>query len=132
MVRYASESRIANVDGLKCYVPTSASVPIPLYKLALRCEYRIGPMCDQLGLSPRSFRRQFSEAFGICPKRWLKAERMVFARNLLRSGLPIKDVSSRLGFTSQKDFAREFQEHYQMPPTAFRSREQQRALAILR
>ncbi len=51
---------------------------------------------------------------------------MVTARNLLRSGLSIKEVSEDLGFMNQKNFHREFRDHYDIAPSQFRLKESKR------
>lgn len=101
---------------------------IPLASLAKDSGYRIDSLCAMLDVSPRSLRRQFSSSLGICPKKYLKSERMVCARNLLRGGLSVKEVSEELGFGAQKDFHREFREFYQIAPTEFRSQESERLM----
>lgn len=88
-------------------------------------------LCETIKVSPRHFRRLFTEAFGVCPKSWLKSERMVYARNLLRGGLPLKDVSERLGFICTKDFCREFRRCYGLSPSTFRSSETMRVMQHL-
>ena len=121
----AKDSKIIQLDGVVYYTLPSGS-RIPLSGLAKECGYRIDKLCSMLGVSPRHFRRQFDSSLGICPKKYLKSERMVSARTLLRGGLSIKEVSVQLGFNSQKDFYREFREYYKVAPTDFRSQESER------
>ena len=113
------------------YFVSSSGARKPLFKLARSCRYRIDMLCEELDVSPRHFRRLFSKAFGVCPKSWLKSERMVFARNLLRGSLTIKEVSKRLGFNDQKDFYREFRACYGISPTEFRIQETERIMRRL-
>ncbi len=124
------ESKIIQQDGIVFYVRATGEA-IPLIKLASECGYRIDNLCSELEVSPRHFRRLFDTSLGICPKKWLKAERMVFARNLLRGGLSIKEVSERLGFSAQKEFYREFRECYHIPPTEFRAQQTGRVMEKL-
>ncbi len=127
MVGVAINSKIIQVDGVVYYIhPTGAR--IPLAGLAKDAGYRIDNLCSILDVSPRSFRRQFDSSLGICPKKYLKSERMVSARNLLRGGLSVKEVSDELGFSAQKEFLREFREFYQVAPTEFRSQESERLM----
>ncbi|MEP2777356.1 MAG: helix-turn-helix transcriptional regulator [Luteolibacter sp.] len=104
---------------------------VPLFRLASDCGYRIDTICERLDVSPRHFRRLFQSLLGISPKSWLKAERMVFARNLLRGGHSIKQVSEKLGYSAQKEFYREFMQYYKVAPSEFRSRESERAMSQL-
>ena len=73
----------------------------------------------------------FDDVIGVCPKTWLKSERMVYARNLLRGGRAIKEVSEELGFGAQKLFCREFKEYYSVSPTTFRKLETERVMEKL-
>ncbi len=81
-------------------------------------------LCDRIGVSERHLRRVFEEGIGIAPKDWLRQERMVAARSLLRQGSPIKEVAIDLGFTTSKMFSRDFQLFYGLKPTEFQRKEQ--------
>ncbi|MFD2256691.1 helix-turn-helix transcriptional regulator [Luteolibacter algae] len=122
--------KVVQRDGMVIYIPTNGQ-GVPLSKLAFQCGYRIDAMCSLLEVSPRHFRRIFTEALGMSPKKWLKSERMVFARNLLRGGLSIKEVSDRLGFSSQKDFYLDFREYYSIAPSDFQLQETERVMEKL-
>jgi AraC-like DNA-binding protein len=125
-----NKSKIIQKDGVVYYAHRE-DLGIPLSKLALECGYRIDKLCAVLDISPRHFRRQFDKCFGICPKQWLKSERMVFARNLLRGGLTIKEASDKLGFAAQKEFHREFKEYYSVAPTDYRAQNTKRVMECL-
>lgn len=131
MAVVAKEMKIFQTDGVMYYIHPTAGY-IPLSRLVEQCGYRIDNLCSALDISPRQFRRIFDTSLGICPKRYLKSERMVSARRLLRGGLSLKEVSEQLGFNAQKDFYREFREYYDVAPTEFRSRESGRAMGRLR
>jgi len=62
-------------------------------------------------------RRVFEDGLAISAKDWLREERMVAARSLLREGSAVKEVAADLGFSSPKVFSREFQETYHLTPT---------------
>lgn len=80
-------------------------------------------LCDRIGVSERHLRRVFEEGIGIAPKEWLRQERMVAARALLREGSPIKEIASNLGFTTAKMFSRDFQLFHGVKPTDFQRKE---------
>lgn len=122
--------RIVQQDGQVVYIPASGN-EIPLARLAHECGYRIDSMSAALDVSPRHLRRMFTEGLGISPKKWFRSERMVYARNLLRSGLSIKEVSERLGFGGQKDLYLEFKEYYGLPPSSFLAQETKRVKGSL-
>jgi len=81
-------------------------------------------LCGRIGVSERHLRRVFEDGIGISPKDWLRQERMVAARSLLRQGSPIKEVAIDLGFTTPKMFSRDFQLFYGLKPTDFQRKEQ--------
>ena len=124
------DTRILRYDGL-VHVALPSGAHYPLFKLASGCNYRIDVLCKEIDVSPRHFRRIFSREIGVCPKQWLKSERMVYARNLLRSGMPIKEASERLGFRTQKDFSRDFRKCYNISPSEFRNQETGRVMERL-
>lgn len=103
----------------------SAREPLPMSLSAIAREtcYRVDRLCLVVGLSERHLRRVFEDGLGISPKDWLRKERMVAARSLLREGSAVKEVSSDLGFASPKIFAREFQEFYGVTPTDFQRKD---------
>jgi AraC family transcriptional regulator of adaptative response / DNA-3-methyladenine glycosylase II len=94
-----------------------------LGQIAREGEYRMASLCDRIGVSERHLRRVFEEGIGIAPKEWLRQERMVAARALLREGSPIKEVAIDLGFTTAKMFSRDFQLFHGVKPTDFQRKE---------
>lgn len=80
-------------------------------------------LCDRIEVSERHLRRVFEEGLGISPKEWLRQERMVAARALLREGSPVKEVANVLGFTTSKMFSRDFQLFHGVKPTEFQRKE---------
>lgn len=123
-------SKIVHKDGVVYYTSPSG-FNMPLSKLAFQCGYRIDKLCESLSISPRNFRRLFDNCLGICPKQWLKSERMVYARNLLRGGVSIKEASDQLGFAAQKEFHREFRAVYTVAPTDYRAQHTERVMESL-
>lgn len=98
-------------------------LPLSLSQIAREGEYRMASLCDRIGVSERHLRRVFEDGIGIGPKDWLRQERMVAARLLLREGSPIKEVAIDLGFTTSKMFSRDFQLFYGLKPTDFQRKE---------
>ncbi|MES2920301.1 MAG: helix-turn-helix domain-containing protein [Verrucomicrobiota bacterium] len=97
--------------------------PLSLGQIAREGEYQLSNLCDRIGVSERHLRRVFEEGIGISPKDWLRQERMVAARSLLREGSPIKEVAIDLGFTTAKMFSRDFQLFHGVKPTDFQRKE---------
>ena len=98
-------------------------LPLSLGQIAREGEYQLSKLCDRIGVSERHLRRVFEDGIGISPKDWLRQERMVAARSLLREGSPIKEVAIDLGFTTAKMFSRDFQLFHGVKPTDFQRKE---------
>ncbi|QTN34022.1 helix-turn-helix transcriptional regulator [Akkermansiaceae bacterium] len=124
------ENRIVRMGGI-VHVALPTGETISLFKLAVACQFRLDAVSQRIDLSTRHFRRLFAEEIGICPKQWLKSERMVYARTLLRSGMAIKEVAEHLGFKEQKSFNREFRSCYMLSPSEFRNQETGRVKGML-
>ena len=90
-----------------------------LRELAAGCGFRVDRISNRLGISGRHFQRLFQDAMGMAPKEWLRAERMVAARHLLREGGAVKEVAMDLGYTQTATFSREFMLCYGVQPTTF-------------
>lgn len=110
-------------DGSFLVLLAREPLPLSLGRIARDGGFRMSALCDRIGVSERHLRRVFEEGIGIAPKEWLRQERMVAARSLLRSGSPIKEIASDLGFTTPKMFSRDFQTFHGVKPTDFQRRE---------
>ncbi len=110
-------------DGRFLVLLAREPLPLSLSQIAREGEYRMASLCDRIGVSERHLRRVFEDGIGIAPKDWLRQERMVAARSLLREGSPIKEVAIDLGFTTSKMFSRDFQLFHGVKPTDFQRKE---------
>lgn len=110
-------------DGRFLVLLAREPLPLSLGQIAREGEYKMANLCNRIGVSERHLRRVFEEGIGISPKDWLRQERMVAARSLLREGSPIKEVAIDLGFTTAKMFSRDFQLFYGVKPTDFQRKE---------
>lgn len=110
-------------DGRFLVLLAREPIPLLLGQIAREGEYRMANLCDRIGVSERHLRRVFEDGIGISPKEWLRQERMVAARSLLREGSPIKEVAIDLGFTTAKMFSRDFQVFHGVKPTDFQRKE---------
>lgn len=115
-------------DGRFLVLLARDPLPLSLGQIAREGEYQLSNLCDRIGVSERHLRRVFEEGIGISPKDWLRQERMVAARSLLREGSPIKEVAIDLGFTTAKMFSRDFQLFHGVKPTDFQRKEFNHAL----
>ncbi|MBK1881056.1 helix-turn-helix transcriptional regulator [Luteolibacter pohnpeiensis] len=114
---------IALKDGLLLATLAREPAPIPLSKVARESGFQLSLVCARIGISERHFRRLFDSGVGINPKEWLRNERMVAARALLREGGPVKEVAHTLGFATPRMMSREFQLFHGVTPTSFQRRE---------
>ncbi len=110
-------------DGRFLVLMAREPLPLSLSKIARDGDYKMASLSDRIGVSERHLRRVFEEGIGISPKDWLRQERMVAARSLLREGSPIKEVAIDLGFTTAKMFSRDFQLFHGVKPTDFQRKE---------
>lgn len=115
--------QITQKDGRFLVLLARDPVPLSLSRIAREGDYRMSSLCDRIGVSERHLRRVFEDGLGISPKDWLRQERMVAARSLLRDGSPIKEVAIDLGFTTSKMFSRDFLAFYGVKPTDFQRKE---------
>ena len=74
----------------------------------------------------RSFvTHNFSERFGAPLRRYVNERRIARARELLRGGLSVKDVSSSVGFDDRYCFTKMFKKIAGVPPGRFAAKEAQ-------
>lgn len=122
---------VMHKDGRFQALLANDPVPVDLTEIARESNYQMPGICARLGVSERHLRRLFVDGLGIAPKDWLKQQRMVAARYMLRSGLSVKEAAFDLGFTNAKMFARDFVEFYGVRPTEFQRQEVARIQQIL-
>ncbi|MEV6471450.1 helix-turn-helix domain-containing protein [Streptomyces sp. NPDC051657] len=73
------------------------------------------------GCSARTLARRFAEQLGTSPGRWLLAQRVIAARELLESsGLPVDAVARRVGLSSATNLRRRFLDALGTTPGAYR------------
>ena len=114
---------IAHKDGFFLALLAREPAPVHLSKVARESGFQLSAVCSRIGISERHLRRIFDNGLGINPKEWLRNERMVAARALLREGAQVKEVALTLGFTSSKVMSREFQQVHGVTPSQFQQKE---------
>ncbi len=68
-----------------------------------------------------SLRHAFTKTFGCSPREMMSRLRMQHAKNLLlESGLSIKEIATRCGYSRQHEFARAFHEQVGLSPSHWR------------
>jgi AraC family transcriptional regulator len=74
-------------------------------------------LAREVGLSPAHFAREFKEAMGLAPHRYLLTRRLESARRLLDTpDAVLSDVAQRTGFADQAHFTRLFKREFGLTP----------------
>ncbi len=86
-----------------------------LYNLSLQELARIA------NKSLSSFKRDAEKLLGMPPKKWIRQQRLKYARvQLLSTDLPVTDIAFHAGFETTSHFIHSFRQQYQLSPNAFR------------
>jgi transcriptional regulator GlxA family with amidase domain len=118
------------LGGQAQYVVSSASAPVPVPSLGVVLDWArshldsplaVGDLAAQAMLSPRTFARRFAEATGTSPLRWLKAERVRLAQQLLETtDEPVERIARRTGFGTAANLRQHFGRATSVSPQAYR------------
>jgi AraC-like DNA-binding protein len=114
--------KIVRSDQAWRVLRANASGALVLESLAHRHGYRVCEMCMELGCGERYLHATFVRDIGLSPKMWLRQERMLVARRLLRDGRSADAVGEDLGFSTLNNFRREFREVYGLSPLQYQRR----------
>lgn len=88
--------------------------------LQLRLE--ISDIARSAGLSRSRVRHVFTTGIGMSPMRYVRLRRIQKAKVLLEETLlSVKEVTSKVGFSDQSHFVRDFSKHYGLTPGKYRS-----------
>lgn len=109
MPQIPSESRL---PGVLEWAREHLSEPISLDMLA-----------DVAKMSRRTFTRRFREATGTTVTKWLNAERVAFAQQLLETTeMPIECIASEVGFGTPLSMRQQFSAQLGTSPSDYRRR----------
>ena len=82
-------------------------------------------LCRESGASERTLRRGFNERFGLSPKAYLQAQRLIGVRRQLRnagSHVTITDIANRWGFWHMGQFASDYRRQFgELPSQTLRT-----------
>ena len=81
--------------------------PVSLSDLAYLC-----------GRSLSSFKRDFFAIYQMTPATWIREKRLAKAKEMLHTGMPVKEVCFSLGFESPAHFSRLFKARFGKAPSA--------------
>jgi transcriptional regulator GlxA family with amidase domain len=111
-------------------VSSSAAGPIPAPSMSSVLDWArshldrpltVADLAQQAVLSPRTFARRFAEATGTSPLRWLKAERVRLAQQLLETtDEPVERIARRSGFGTAANLRQHFGRATSVSPQAYR------------
>ena len=85
-------------------------------------DWTVGRLAKEAAISRSALAQRFTELVGEPPMRYLVNWRIQLARQMLRDGLPIQQVASRVGYESEAAFTRAFKRTTGSPPAAWRKR----------
>jgi AraC family transcriptional activator FtrA len=87
----------------------------------LGADHAVATLAKRAGMSQRTFLRRFEAATGMTPARWLLAERLMKARDLLEaSGGSIEEIAEIAGFGSPATLRHHFRQQLATTPAAYR------------
>jgi AraC-like DNA-binding protein len=111
-------------------VGSSPTCPVPIRRALELIERRfddptlgLDALSASAGLSKYHFARRFRDVVGQTPGAYLRARRLVHARDLLSfTDLPVKQVANQSGFTSSTYFCAAFRARFGRSPGSLRAR----------
>jgi AraC family ethanolamine operon transcriptional activator len=77
--------------------------------------HSVKDLCRESGASERTLRRGFNERFGLSPKTYLQAQRLIGARRELRASREehnVSDIANRWGFWHMGQFAADYHRQF--------------------
>ena len=114
--QFGGEDTNSFVQKSKAYIRDHIDQQIDLERLA-----------SELGIGYSWFRRMFKHHTGLAPNQYVVQLKLNKAKDLLvNTALPLKQISTMLGFESQFYFSKFFRNKTGVPPTRWRSRSRTR------
>jgi len=77
-------------------------------------------LAAKAALSDRSFHRKFTTLIGETPAHFVETLRLDQARNLLATGLSLKEIAAKTGYASASQLSKAFDRRFGMAPVFFR------------
>lgn len=82
---------------------------------------RLEDICRETGLSASYLIRAFKQHYGVTPHGFLLNRRVVLARRLVRSGVPLAQVAQDAGFSDQAHLQKVFKQYVAATPGQYRA-----------
>ena len=87
----------------------------------LKADHAIAVLARRAGMSQRTFLRRFEAATGMTPARWMIAERLAKARDLLESSeRSVEEIATIAGFGTPATLRHHFRQQLATTPVAYR------------
>src|SRR5688572_19627233 len=88
-----------------------------LHALATSCDYDGKKLARMFNISQRQLQRMFSAELARSPQSWLNEQRLLAARDMLKTAHSIKEVAYTLGFRRTSQFSRDFRRMFGFTPS---------------
>ena len=82
-------------------------------------EYPLDRISESLGLSPSNLLVRFKRLTGLPPHAFLLEQRILRAKRMLLSQMPVSAIAHQLGFSSSQHFSNQFKSATGMSPTGY-------------
>jgi AraC family transcriptional activator FtrA len=90
--------------------------------------HTLASLAARAAMSPRTLQREFKAVTGLAPHRWLVAERIARAKELLETTrLPAEEIAARVGLGSAESLRHHFRHRIGATPQQYRRRFSRRA-----
>ncbi len=87
----------------------------------LDAQMTVAKLAKLAKMSERTFSRKFTDVYKASPAKWLRHQRMLAARSMLRSAdTPIAEIAVDVGFHDLPTFVLAFKREFQMTPSSYR------------
>lgn len=87
----------------------------------LGADHTVSTLARRVGMSDRTFLRRFESATGMTPARWLLAQRLGKARDLLEeTNVSVEEIAALSGFGTTGTLRHHFRLHLSTTPAAYR------------
>ena len=83
-------------------------------------DFDLSAVADAVSVNPAHLCRAFRHHFHTTPGEYVRDLRLAHAVTLLKSSMPLAEVSVRCGFYDQSHFSRAFKRRFGVPPARFR------------
>jgi len=77
-------------------------------------------LAARVAMSDRSFHRKFTRGIGETPAHFVETLRLDQVRNFLSSGLSLKEIAAKTGYTTAAQLSMAFERRFGMAPSLFR------------